>query len=233
MIKIKPPNKKNLLEGSILGIVLILAIVGMIASHKNLQWYEGVYVREDGFIESCTAAILLFGSFLCLFRFNKIKHGKCSLFSLMTLILAGLFFFGAGEEISWGQRVFGHESPEFFQSHNSQKETNLHNLILDGKKINKIIFGTFLGIVVSLYLVVLPIIYKKEGKIKYLMDKLAIPIPQNRHVVYYFILLIIVTMVSSPKKGELLEFGGCFIFYFIVLNPLNNHIYQNTLSKSP
>lgn len=46
------------------------------------------------------------------------------------------FFFGvlaiaclyvAGEEISWGQRLFDFETPEFFKEHNIQKETNLHN----------------------------------------------------------------------------------------------------------
>jgi hypothetical protein len=35
----------------------------------------------------------------------------------------------AAEEISWGQRVFDVETPEgFFDRHNKQNETNLHNL---------------------------------------------------------------------------------------------------------
>ena len=32
------------------------------------------------------------------------------------------------EEISWGQRILGTESPEFFLTHNIQQETNLHNV---------------------------------------------------------------------------------------------------------
>lgn len=32
------------------------------------------------------------------------------------------------EEISWGQRLFGIESPDFFKRHSDQKETNLHKV---------------------------------------------------------------------------------------------------------
>lgn len=33
------------------------------------------------------------------------------------------------EEISWGQRLFSIESPEFFQQHNYQDEITLHNFL--------------------------------------------------------------------------------------------------------
>ncbi len=43
-------------------------------------------------------------------------------------ILLGLAcFYVAMEEISWGQRIFGLESPELFREKNLQGETNLHN----------------------------------------------------------------------------------------------------------
>ena len=34
----------------------------------------------------------------------------------------------AGEEISWGQRIFGWETPESLQAANLQEETNIHNI---------------------------------------------------------------------------------------------------------
>jgi tetratricopeptide (TPR) repeat protein len=43
----------------------------------------------------------------------------------LTLTLAALYT--AGEEISWGQRLLGFGSPEFFEDYNIQSETNLHN----------------------------------------------------------------------------------------------------------
>ncbi len=45
------------------------------------------------------------------------------------LLLAGAAFYTVMEEISWGQRLFGFESPAFFAEKNVQGETNLHNLL--------------------------------------------------------------------------------------------------------
>jgi tetratricopeptide (TPR) repeat protein len=50
-------------------------------------------------------------------------------FRLFYGLLALACFYVAGEEISWGQRIFDIESPEFFRQHNLQKETNLHNFL--------------------------------------------------------------------------------------------------------
>ncbi|GEM_PF-208022 len=45
---------------------------------------------------------------------------------LFLLFFALFFLFVAGEEISWGQRIFGLETPAFLD--NTQHETNIHNL---------------------------------------------------------------------------------------------------------
>ncbi len=39
-----------------------------------------------------------------------------------------LFFLGFAEEISWGQRILGIETPEALRMRNKQQEINLHNL---------------------------------------------------------------------------------------------------------
>lgn len=44
--------------------------------------------------------------------------------------LAAVSFYAFMEEISWGQRIFNIESPEFFQRYNLQRETNIHNLLV-------------------------------------------------------------------------------------------------------
>ena len=43
--------------------------------------------------------------------------------------MAVLFFVVAMEEISWGQRIFSVQSPEFFQTYNGQQEITLHNFL--------------------------------------------------------------------------------------------------------
>ena len=50
-------------------------------------------------------------------------------FALFFSLLALACLYVCGEEISWGQRLFNLETPQFFQQHNLQQETNLHNFI--------------------------------------------------------------------------------------------------------
>jgi len=137
-----------------------------------------------------------------------------------------VFVFGAGEEISWGQRILNIESSEFFVKHNAQREINIHNLIVNGKKINKIIFGTSLGVCIGAYFLILPIVYTKIDGIKHLVNRFAIPIPRVFHIISYIILIILVSMVDSSRKGELLEFGGCWIFLLMIFNPYNREIFK-------
>jgi hypothetical protein len=50
--------------------------------------------------------------------------------NIFMALLAVLFFMAFGEEISWGQRLFGWETPASLAAVNMQSETNLHNLWL-------------------------------------------------------------------------------------------------------
>ncbi len=44
------------------------------------------------------------------------------------LLMTAFFFVAAGEEISWGQRIWGFASPELVKQYNVQGETNIHNM---------------------------------------------------------------------------------------------------------
>ena len=54
-------------------------------------------------------------------------------------------FFVAGEEISWGQRIFGFSTPETLQAVNAQGEANVHNIrtVLDGLNASLLVGGLF------------------------------------------------------------------------------------------
>jgi hypothetical protein len=54
--------------------------------------------------------------------------GERRLLKISLLALAILFFVGAGEEISWGQRFLGIETPEKIREASAQGELNFHNL---------------------------------------------------------------------------------------------------------
>ena len=86
--------------------------------------------KEDGLFECMTAILFLFSSVLCFITYKRNKN-------IFILGLAMMFFMGMGEEISWGQRIIGFNTPEELKHLNVQKETNIHNLeIFNDKYLN-------------------------------------------------------------------------------------------------
>lgn len=211
-----------------LGYFFIFAVVitGVVLSHVDLEYYQGVYTREDGFVEWLTVFGLLAGASTCFYRAKVLAKFRSPWFVLGLVGMGCLFIFGAGEEISWGQRIFNWHIPEFFAKNNSQGETNLHNLVVGGTKINKLIFGLFLTICVVIYFLILPVLYRKVEKIKELVDKFAVPIPKNTHIIAYLTLFGLSQLIVGHKPGEILEFGGCWIFYLMILEPFNRPIFS-------
>jgi hypothetical protein len=85
------------------------------------------FAREDGIFENLTAIYLFFTSMvfaIAFFRFRKTSW----LLKLSYAGLALLFFLGAGEEISWGERIFGWNEPNSIREINVQGELSIHNL---------------------------------------------------------------------------------------------------------
>jgi len=94
-------------------------------------------VQEDGPFESAAATFFLLSSilfFLLFFRKSSFKKAADAAYfnsrskRIFFFLLGLLFIFLVGEEISWGQRIFGFETPEGMAERNMQGETNLHNL---------------------------------------------------------------------------------------------------------
>ena len=138
-----------------------------------------------------------------------------------------LFFFGAGEEISWGQRIFGIESSEYFKENNAQQETNLHNMVVGDTKINKLVFSQILTIVLVIYLIILPILYRKVKVIKNLVNNFAVPIAQLQHILAFILATGFLAFIPSNKKWELYELAFAVIFLLIYLYPYNKEVYKH------
>jgi len=105
------------------------------------------FVKEDGPVELSTA-VFYFLSFLLsvLIAVTFIKQKK-NLFALLYLLLSAVFFFIAFEEISWGQRIFLFETPEYLAD-NLQNEMNFHNLpIINDYKRYSILLVGFVGFI--------------------------------------------------------------------------------------
>ena len=206
------------------GFFLLAAFVitGLVLGFTDVDYFENNFAVEDGLVE-WTTTLLLFGSSLFLLRAAiSLRRFKTKLWVICTLGLAGLFFFGAGEEISWGQRIFGIESSEFFEQNNAQKETNLHNLVVGETKLNKLIFGQILTAILIIYLIIIPAFYKKWDWLAKLVKLFAVPLPHWHHTLAFVLLTGLIMAIPSSKRWEVYELGFALIFFLIFLNPRNN-----------
>ena len=109
-----------------LPFVLVAALLFVKISAPWTYWHvAGV---EDGPIEWLTALIYFVSASLAVALALRFHRSGVSLHAALSGVLAlGMFVIGM-EEISWGQRILGIASPEFFMVANRQQELNLHNL---------------------------------------------------------------------------------------------------------
>lgn len=102
-----------------------LALITIIVFFRdsNTGFYDRILV-ENGPVET-TQFLLFFVSALC---FGWIAYAESGTARWLVLAFAAGALFLAGEEISWGQRMFGLRLPENLRAANLQGELNLHNL---------------------------------------------------------------------------------------------------------
>jgi hypothetical protein len=214
-------------EKVILGAVFLLTLIGMAVSYIDDEYFKSVFVTEDGLMEWLTVVALAAAATVCWWRVVTLWGDKPPLFLSMTALLGLMFLFGVGEEVSWGQRILDIESPAFFQQHNAQGETNLHNLVVGGVKINKLMFGVVLHIVLLLYLFVLVPLYKRRPAVANFLDKFAVPIAKPYQVVSYIVVIVLVQLLMvSSRRGEMSEFAGSFLFFLNVAFPYNHSLFR-------
>jgi uncharacterized protein (TIGR03382 family) len=92
-------------------------------------------VNEEGWIETIGALGLAVAS--ALFVAAALRRGRPRLVRAGLAVLALVFAFGAGEEVSWGERRLGVGAPDALIAANAQGESNLHNLTaIDGSVDN-------------------------------------------------------------------------------------------------
>ena len=208
-------------EKLIVSFLIITVVIGIYFFYTNKDFYAYL-VQEDGFFENLTSIFLFLSSFYLFYFFLSNIKLKSIWWKMGIIIMIIGLFFGAGEEISWGQRIFHIESSKFFNENNSQKETNLHNMIVDGVKLNKLIFSNLLSIIFSIYFLILPILWRKNNFIKKTINQFGIPIANNYQVIIFMISsLIIILSISNERKWEIWEYTFALTMFLIVLNPLN------------
>jgi hypothetical protein len=220
---------------------LILAAVflgfSVVLARVNPDAFSSGFTVEDGFVEWLTS-LTLFGAFC--FSVHRLvsahRHfdyrGK-----LVLLFVAAVCLFGAGEEISWGQRLFDIETPQSLMVRNAQQELNLHNLTFEWNgrtvKINRLVFGRGLALALFTYLFVMTPLYHRSTRVRRFIDTWAIPIPAVHQVIAYVAVVAVVELlIDSAKRGEMTEFAGAIVFMLNVVFAANRHIYSPNRVRS-
>lgn len=121
-------------------VVLVPVLVGIYLGSRplGLEWI----IAEDGPLEYGNAlgfaiAAILLG--LSAWRYLR-RRGSTVIAGILAL-LAGGSAFVALEEISWGQRIFGLETPAGLERVNTQSELNLHNVATDTFEPTYLVLG--------------------------------------------------------------------------------------------
>lgn len=132
-----------------------LAFVALILAAPHPRLYHFV-IDEDHVIEWAQfAAILAAAGVFAIAAGRALKLGRKGLTVLFILVASGTFVV-AGEEISWGQRIFGLVTPEVLEDINHQGETNIHNISALQRLFN---IGEML---VGLYGFIVPIVWSLD-----------------------------------------------------------------------
>jgi hypothetical protein len=155
----------------VLGIYIVL-------SYQTLAvggWLDNFFFTEDHYFENvgalalfATAALFFYGFLRA--RKQPLRDKTHWIKQLAFLGFALIAFFGAGEEISWGQRIFNIATPEALNEINAQGEMTVHNLEFNGIELNfETAFDVFwFSVVVLIPLAVLAVPLAKKLATSYL-----------------------------------------------------------------
>ncbi len=208
-------DKKKRTPLMVLIIILpILIVVGMyFLGTRNYPLYKKIG-SEDNLVEWLQFLAYVFSSVLALLlslRFKKVSK----LMFVIFLILSLGFLFVAGEEISWGQRLFNIEGHELFRGekslpllgNNVQSETNLHNFGAIHSKVGYMYLGIgAYGIFSWFVACILTKTLKMKKEIKKYLKYFTVP---PYLFLYFFATAINLKVVSSrgvgPQEYEIAE----------------------------
>jgi hypothetical protein len=112
---------------AILATPAVVAVSGVVAALAGKQIYK-LYTEEDGIAEYAQAGLYAAGCLLCVLIIRQHLRDQNRIAAVLYAVLTAGLVFMVGEELSWGQRIFGWGTPESIQALNKQEETNLHNI---------------------------------------------------------------------------------------------------------
>jgi hypothetical protein len=204
-----------------LGLGACVLIAAFIASGISKELFFVYFGAEDSLIENATAILLACAGVVLLARVLRVRT-SLTRFALVLGVLYGLaYIWAGGEEISWGQRIIGFESPEYFQENNDQQEFTFHNLVIGGVKLDELLFGPVLSYIILSYLLILPLLWRKLAWVKSVTETMVIPVPQLHHAAFALVVTVIIPLLDESRRWEVYECIFALLSLGIFINPAN------------
>lgn len=198
-----------------------LLVAAFVASAMQGDIFFTYFGAEDSPVENATALILAVAGVALWWRALAAKQ-VISRGAVILGVLYGLaYVWAAGEEISWGQRILGFDSPDYFQNNNDQQEFNFHNMVIGGVKLDELIFGPVLSYIILSYLIVLPLLWPRVDLVKKLVRTMIIPVPRPYHAAFAFAVTVIIPFLDESRRWEVYECIFALLSLAIFLHPAN------------
>jgi hypothetical protein len=142
----------------VLGVISITAFHALVDEDHGVEWLQFVVILAASIVFAIAA-------------FRAARGGRRGL-ALLYLVVALASFVTAGEEISWGQRIFGWATPDVLEPINHQGESNVHNISIVQHAFN---VGELLA---GLYGVLIPLVWLSSparSRLGRWLDPLLVP----------------------------------------------------------
>lgn len=177
--------------------ILIMAI-GAASAFFGKKAYLMV-TGEDGIAENVQVFIYGITFILALITVRLHWQAKERLIALLYVVLCVGIVFLIGEEISWGQRIFGWGTTGVFADINQQQETNLHNI----KGVQDLF--KWVQLLVGAYGVFLPLLVKRLPLFPALRKIFAAITPHESLMPYFgamFLWKLYRNLIPAPGHWE-------------------------------
>jgi len=182
-------SKVSIIIGSLM--FLVLTYIPLFSNKEILE----TFVNEDQIFENLTVVYFLvisvfFGIYIVRFRPTIAEKKYYFIKKLVVIGFALLFFVGAGEEISWGQRIFNIQTPKALENANVQKELTIHNLEFFQGDSSTLDFSSLQTIFSLTFAFAIPVIGYILKRFKFNLDAIfpVLPLPLSILVIVNYVL---------------------------------------------
>lgn len=168
--------------------------------HNNPVAYT-LLITEDHIAEFSTSVCFGMAGIIILFlsfrRGPKARKVIWALIGTISLIIAA-------EEISWGQRIFYIDTPDFLSDNNIQKEVTLHNLVIFDSVHEKLHIG--ISYLILMYLALSFIVYTKMPGVVERFTRLGLPLVKVKLMPVFLLAPFFLVVHPTARADEIGEF---------------------------